>query len=149
MAARLVGCYLPTVDEVQTAPIIARAWRAGKRVFVPVTDTHSAMSFCEITPDSVLTRNQFGIWEPRSGLMIDAHDLDIVVTPVVAFDDNRNRIGMGSGYYDRCFHFLKNRRKWLKPKLIGVAFECQKTSRISPNRWDIPLYRIVTNAVSQ
>ncbi len=147
MSARLVGCYLPTKDEVQTNQIIARAWRAGKRVFVPVTDTHSAMSFCEITSDSILTRNRFGVWEPVSGLMINARDLDVVITPVVAFDNEQHRIGMGSGYYDRCFHFLKNRRKWLKPKLIGVAFECQRTSRIYPNAWDVPLYRVVTDAV--
>ncbi len=146
MSAHHIGCYLPTRDEVQTTPIIERAWRAGKRIFVPVTDAHGSMNFCEITSDTVIARNQFGIWEPVAGALIRARDLDIVITPVVAFDKHKHRIGMGGGYYDRCFHFLKNRRKWLKPKLIGVAFECQKATRILPNTWDVPLYRVVTNA---
>ena len=145
MAAHNVGCYLATSDEVQTARIIERAWRAEKRVFVPVTDSDGTMNFCEITASSIVTRNAFGLWEPLAGTLIDAKSLDIAITPVVAFDDSKNRIGMGGGYYDRCFRFLKNRRKWLRPKLIGVAFECQKTSKISSNSWDVPLYRIVTN----
>ena len=141
-----LGAYLPMRDEVDPTLIIERAWRAQKRVFVPVTDTHGVMNFCEIEPDSVVTRNRYGLWEPLSGVMIDSRNLDCVITPVVAFDNHKHRIGMGSGYYDRCFHFLKNRRKWLKPKLIGVAFECQRTTRILPNSWDVPLYCVVTNA---
>jgi 5-formyltetrahydrofolate cyclo-ligase len=146
VASRNVGCYLPTVYEVQTTHVIARSWRAGKRIFVPVTDSKVFMVFREITANTPLGRNDFGIWEPLEGALIDPRRLDIVITPVVAFDDDNHRIGMGSGYYDRCFRFLKNRRKWLKPKLIGVAFESQRVDQISPNPWDIPLYRVVTNA---
>ena len=145
MAARMVACYLPTVEEVDPTAIVERAWCANKRVFVPVTDTHGAMNFCEVTPDTVVARNQYGIWEPVSGTFIASRSLDIVVTPLVAFDDNNNRIGMGGGYYDRCFHFLRNRRKWLTPKLIGVAFACQRVKSITPNTWDIPLYRVITD----
>ena len=146
MSARMIACYLPTDDEVDPTAIIERAWRANKRTFVPVTDTHGAMSFCEISIDSVVTRNTYGIWEPRSGTFISARELDLVITPLAAFDVNNNRIGMGGGYYDRCFRFLGNRRKWLRPKLIGVAFMCQEVDNIAPNSWDIPLYRVVTDA---
>jgi 5-formyltetrahydrofolate cyclo-ligase len=145
MSARMIACYLPTIDEVDPTAIIERAWCANKRVFVPVTDTHSVMNFCEVTSDTVVARNDYGIWEPLSGTFIDAKSLDLVVTPVVAFDANKNRIGMGGGYYDRCFHFLRNRRKWLKPKLIGVAFACQQVKNITPETWDIPFYKVVTD----
>jgi len=146
MACSAIACYLATADEVDPGYIIMRAWRAKKRVFVPVIDTHGAMGFCEIGPDSVVIRNRMGIWEPVSGTMIDAKSLDVVITPLVAFDDAGNRIGMGGGYYDRCFRFLRNRRKWLNPKLIGVAFECQKTKKIASDHWDVSLYKIVTDA---
>ena len=144
MASATIGCYLPTRDEVQVDRIIARAWRAKKRVFVPVTDNHWVMNFCELKADTVLIRNDFGIWEPSTGPFINARYLNIVIVPVVAYDSMNHRIGMGGGYYDRCFRFLKNRRKWLTPKLIGVAFECQKAKEIVPRLWDIPLYKVVS-----
>ena len=143
-ACKLLGAYLPMRDEVDATLIIERAWRAQKRVFAPVTDTHGTMNFCEISPNTVVTRNRYGLWEPISGVIVDARDLDIVITPVVAFDDGRRRVGMGGGYYDRCFHFLRNRRKWLKPKLIGVAFACQESQSLKCDTWDVPLYSIVT-----
>jgi 5-formyltetrahydrofolate cyclo-ligase len=63
---------------------------------------------------------------------------------VVAFDARRHRVGMGSGYFDRCFAFLKHNRQWQRPKLIGVAFECQRVEKIVPNPWDVRLYKLVT-----
>ena len=130
-------------DEVDPRRVIARAWRANKRVFCPVVTRHGEMIFRNLEPDSLLERGPFGIWEPVSGTTIAARDLDLVVTPLVAFDRKRHRIGMGGGYYDRCFAFLSRRRFWLHPKLIGVAFDCQKVEKIQPNPWDIRLYSVI------
>jgi 5-formyltetrahydrofolate cyclo-ligase len=136
MASKMIGCYLPMNDEVDPTNIIERAWCANKRVFVPVTDTHGAMNFSEITPDTVVTRNHYGIWEPLSGTCIGVKQLDVVITPMAAFDAAKNRIGMGGGYFDRCFHFLRNRCKWLSPKLLGVAFEFQRVEMSPPDTWE-------------
>ena len=146
-AAKSIGCYLPMHDEVDSREIIQRAWRANKRIFVPVLRGDAQMVFCEIEPDSELEQNRFGVWEPVRGLLLDARRLDIVITPTVAFDSNRNRIGMGSGYYDRCFAHLRNRKIWLRPKLIGVAFDCQKVEEIAPNPWDIRLYTVISDSL--
>ncbi len=143
-SAKLIACYLPMRDEVDTRAIIERAWRANKRIFVPVLRKRSEMSFREIHPESLLERNSFGIWEPASGAFTSARDLHIAIVPTVAFDAKNNRIGMGGGNYDRCFSFLRNRKHWFRPKLIGVAFECQKVEKISPNTWDIRLYRVIS-----
>ena len=145
-AADSIACYLPMRDEVDPSRIIARAWRAKKRIFCPVTDIHGGMNFCRLRPDTLLQRNQFGILEPVGEEQIARSGLDLVVTPLVAFDEERNRIGMGGGYFDRAFAFLKHRRNWLRPKLIGVAFDCQKVEEIQPNPWDIRLYRIITES---
>ena len=134
-------------DEVDTRPIIARAWRANKRVFVPVTHCSGEMFFREIRTDTTLQRNQMSIWEPVTGEIVAPRALQIVVTPTVAFDRNFNRIGMGGGFYDRCFAFLRHRKHWLRPKLMGVAFKCQEVEKISPNAWDIRLYRIFTELI--
>lgn len=144
-ASEKIGCFLPMRDEVDTRAIIARAWRSNKRVFVPVLRGAAQMVFCEIEPDTELERDSFGIWAPVRGFLVEPGSLDVVVTPTVAFDAECNRIGMGSGYYDRCFAFLRNRRYWFRPKLIGVAYQCQEVEKISPKPWDIRLYRVVTD----
>ena len=144
-ASSLVGCYLPMHDEVDTRAIIESAWRANKRIFVPILRNNREMLFCEICPETELQQNHFGVWEPTRGFLIAPQKLDIAITPTVAFDNDRNRIGMGGGYYDRCFSFLRHRTHWFRPKLIGVAFQCQEVENISPNPWDIRLYRVISD----
>jgi len=144
IASDTIGCYVSSWEEVDTSAIIERAWRAKKRIFLPVTGTHGYMRFRETMPETDLAMNDFGLWEPVSGRCIDVSELDVVVTPLVAFDSQRNRIGMGGGYFDRTFAFLRNRQYWLRPRLIGVAFECQRVREIAPNPWDIPVFRIYT-----
>lgn len=144
-SSKYVGAYLPMHDEVDTREIIQRAWRANKRVFVPILRGNAQMLFCEITPDTELEQNRLRIWEPSRGRIIEPERLDLVIAPTVAFDERNHRIGMGAGFFDRCFAFLRHRRHWLRPKLLGVAFQCQKVEKITPNAWDIRLYRIITD----
>jgi 5-formyltetrahydrofolate cyclo-ligase len=53
---------------------------------------------------------------------------------------------MGGGYYDRTFAFLRQRQHWHKPSLLGLAYEFQKQATIKPNKWDVPLDAIATEA---
>ena len=145
-AARSIACYLPMQDEVDPGLIIERAWRAKKRVFCPVVGNRGDMIYRQLDRETILTRSNFGLWEPADSETISPTQLDLVVTPLVAFDEKNNRIGMGGGYFDRCFGFLKHRTNWKRPKLLGVAFDCQKVEKIDANPWDIPLYGVVTDA---
>jgi 5-formyltetrahydrofolate cyclo-ligase len=144
-SSEFIACYLPMRDEVDTHEIIERAWRAKKRIFVPVSRRRGKMLFRQIHPESDLERNSYGIWEPTSGEFINPRKLDLVITPTVAFDRQNNRIGMGSGNFDRCFSFLRHRKHWFRPKLVGVAFRCQKVEKITPNAWDIRLYSVISD----
>jgi 5-formyltetrahydrofolate cyclo-ligase len=56
------------------------------------------------------------------------------------------RVGVGRGYYDRCFRFLLGRNAWQRPKLLGVAYELQHLPYIETQAWDIPLWGAVTEA---
>ena len=144
--SRRVACYLSLTAEVDTWRIIARAWRMKKRIFAPVTRRNRLLEFREVTPDSDLVRDDYGLLMPATGDVIAARKLDLVLTPLVAFDDDGQRIGMGGGYYDRTFSFLRGRRQLLKPKLVGLAFACQQAPEIAANPWDIRLYRVITES---
>jgi 5-formyltetrahydrofolate cyclo-ligase len=143
--AEYIACYLPSADEVNTWEIISRAWVMKKRVFVPVIGKNSYMQFQEITAETELRRNRFGLFEPNDGEIVSTRMLDVVLAPLVAFDDNNNRVGMGGGYFDRTFSFLRHRDAWTRPKIIGLAFSCQKVEKIPPNPWDIRLFCAVTD----
>lgn len=142
--SRRIACYLPMPDEVDTWPIIARAWRMKKRIFAPITGPNRHLTFREVGPESDLSTTDFGLLEPVSGEVLTARELDLVLTPMVAFDDDWQRIGMGGGYYDRTFSFLRARRWLFRPKLVGLAFACQHVEKIASNPWDIRLYRVIT-----
>lgn len=144
--AEYIACYLPTANEVDTWTIIARAWRMKKRIFAPVIEKKRLMQFQEITPETTLRFGKYGLAEPDEGEVITARMLDVVLTPVVAFDSFDHRVGMGGGYFDRTFSFLKHRSSLYHPKLIGVAFACQKVEKITPNPWDIRLFRTITES---
>jgi 5-formyltetrahydrofolate cyclo-ligase len=82
--------------------------------------------------------------EPKLGARVDARELDLVLTPLVAFDERGVRLGVGRGYYDRTFKFLRHRSHWRRPKLLGVAYELQLVGPLTPSSWDVPLWGVVT-----
>jgi 5-formyltetrahydrofolate cyclo-ligase len=144
LSSHIIACYFATQDEVDTSVIFERAWRADKTICVPVLAGPGRMQFAQVSRNTRLRRNRFGIWEPVTVNGISPSEIDVVVTPLAVFDADGNRIGMGGGYYDRYFRFLANARQWVRPKLVGVAFECQRAKKIATNPWDIRLYKTIT-----
>ena len=67
-----------------------------------------------------------------------------MLVPLVAFDGAGNRLGMGGGFYDRTFAYLRTRAVWKRPQLIGVAYEFQRLEALPVQTWDIPLQGIAT-----
>jgi len=141
--ARSVALFLAFDGEPSLAALVASARRQRKRLYVPVLHGLT-MTFAELEPDAKLTANFFGIMEPTLGPRIDPRELDLVLTPLVAFDDRGVRVGVGRGYYDRTFKFLRQRSHWLRPKLLGVAYELQRVEPLTPSSWDVPLWGVVT-----
>lgn len=138
LQATCIGAYLAMPEEINVKAIIEHAWANGKSVFLPVVlDWGVPLKFAPYTPDTLLTQDCLGIDIPNVGSehYIDATELDVVVTPLVAFDEHRNRIGMGGGFYDRTFACKKTKAT---PHLIGVAFDVQQVDgNITANEWDI------------
>ena len=142
--ARSVAIYLAVDGEADPATIAAGALMRRQRVYAPVLHGET-LRFARLKDDTPLRRNRFGILEPAATDCIDPRQLDVVLTPLVAFDDSGTRIGMGGGYYDRCFSFLKQRIRWIRPKLIGLAYDFQRLRTVSRSAWDVPLWAAVTD----
>jgi 5-formyltetrahydrofolate cyclo-ligase len=145
-SARCVGTFLAFDGEPDIAPLLRLA--TGHRFYVPIIDANR-MRFAALAARAGQRANFYGISEPREPRFLPSRLLDIVLTPLVAFDDAGVRIGVGRGYYDRCFAYLRQRQHWIRPKLLGVAFECQRAPRLAANDWDVPLWGIVTEQTLQ
>ncbi|OOZ39495.1 5-formyltetrahydrofolate cyclo-ligase [Solemya pervernicosa gill symbiont] len=146
--SRNIAIYLANDGEIDPAPLAAIARRCDKNLFLPVLAPNRAnrLDFAPYHPHSLLRANRFGIAEPvvSRSQMISIHTLDLVLTPLVSFDNNGNRLGMGGGFYDRSFAFLHHRRHWQKPRLLGFAFACQQINTLPHQEWDVPLAGIAT-----
>ena len=146
--SRHIAAYLGSDGEIDPLPLMQRLWQLGKKLYLPVIVPFSSRKlwFARFEPGERLVYNRYGIPEPERRRLIKPCDLDLVFTPLVAFDTRGHRLGMGSAYYDRSFAFLGRRIFLYKPKLIGLAYEFQKQDGIPVNSWDIPLNAIVTEA---
>lgn len=145
--AQRIALYFAVDGEIDVLEIMRAAWRQGKQVYLPVLAPNAEyMHFVRYLPHTRLRRNRFNILEPVRGRRLAPRHLDLVLLPLVAFDPQGHRLGMGGGYYDRTFAFLRNRRYANRPVLIGVAYELQKRAALPWARWDVPLAAVATEA---
>lgn len=142
-----IGLYWAMAEEVDTQPIIKLCKARGKRLWLPVINSSSyrrpPLLFRQFVPGITRVKpNRFGIPEPtgKKGTGQTGDSLDLVLVPLVAFNETCDRIGMGAGYYDRTF---PRDRLPLSTALLGLAFECQKAA-FTPQRHDTPLHGIIT-----
>jgi 5-formyltetrahydrofolate cyclo-ligase len=147
--ARSVAFYLPNDGEIDPRPLLHEAQRRKKTTFLPVLDAwpRTRMVFQRVRPGEKLVRNRFGIAEPviTRQRQRRAWSLDLVLLPLVGFDERGGRLGMGGGFYDRGLAYLKRRNAWCSPALLGLAHDCQKVDRLALASWDVPLRATVTD----
>ena len=144
-----IALYLVHDGELDPEPILRIARRRGARIFLPVI-TRAAAGRMRVAPFDCPARawrhNRFGILEPGAipRLHRSAADLDLVLLPLVAFDRHGHRLGMGGGFYDRALALRARRGGFRRPKLIGLAFDCQEAESLASAAWDVPLDAIAT-----
>lgn len=144
--ARAVAAYWATSEEVATGPLMQLAHDLGKSVYLPVINTarwrSEPMYFEEYVPgETELKDNKYGIPEPkhRPGTPIRSQDLDLIMVPLVGFNEACDRIGMGGGYYDRTLSASGFRGT----RFIGIAFACQQ-AQFEALSHDVAMDAIVT-----
>jgi 5-formyltetrahydrofolate cyclo-ligase len=143
-----VALYLANDGELNPLPIQQQLSGMGKQLFLPVlrSNTNKSLWFAVYKQNEKLVLNQYGIPEPdlkRHKPLLPWH-LDILLMPLVSFDEQGNRIGMGGGYYDRTLAYLRRRNAWRKPILVGLAHECQKSFSLQKQPWDVHLNYVIT-----
>ena len=139
-----VGFYIAVRNEIPTKGIFQYLLDSNIQCFVPVINVDlnlKKMRFAEFYLDSPLTKNEFDIFEPINKIFIDSSEMDLVILPVVAFDDKGYRLGMGKGYYDSTFP-----QKEMKscPQLWALSYDFQKTESCYPEGHDLILSTIIT-----
>lgn len=148
--ARRIAVYLPNDGEMDLGPVIRRCQSLGKQCYLPVIGRigHNRLWFAEYRPGQLLSANRFGIPEPASSKWRgrSALGLDLILMPLVGFDQRGNRLGMGGGYYDRSLAYLHHRRHWQRPRLLGVAYEFQKVDELVSEVWDVPMHGVITES---
>ncbi|MGB5832232.1 MAG: 5-formyltetrahydrofolate cyclo-ligase [Thiohalocapsa sp.] len=147
-SARRIAIYhaadgeLDPCELARLLPVDGRCW------YFPVLHPYlgGRLWFARHRSMEPMRPNRFGIPEPlrRGRHLRPARGLDLVLLPLVGFDGDCNRVGMGGGFYDRTLGFLCRRRFWRRPRLIGLAHECQRLDRIECRPWDVPLDAVVT-----
>ncbi len=136
-AGGVVASYVPIGSEADPTPLAAAARAAGCNLVLPhIVDRAGMMRFLRWDASDALVPGPFGLLQPEA----DAPEIapDIVLTPLVAFDDALNRLGQGAGHYDRVFiHYPDAWR-------LGVAWSVQRLLGVEADPWDVPLHAVVT-----
>lgn len=145
--ARRIAAYVAIGGEIDPHPIVDHALALGKAVFLPILRGLEPMAFAPYAASTPLVPNRYRIPEPAvaASQWLAPRQLDLVLTPLVAFDEYGNRLGMGGGYYDRSFAFLRA-SALPHPYLLGLAYDLQKVERLVREPWDVPLHGIATEA---
>ena len=146
ISASKIATYSAINGEISLNPVIDRALELGKQVYLPNLDLKS-LRFSPYFHGQKMRINRFKLPEPdvTDAEMLEPESLDLVLVPLVVFDPQLNRIGMGGGYYDRSFEFRKQPGCNV-PALIGVAHELQKVDQLVPEEWDVRLDMVITDA---
>ena len=136
---KIIGGYYPFNYEVNGIQILKKFEKLNYLITLPKIKKNFQMDFFNWTTKDPLTINSYGIPEPTSKKIKYP---DILLVPLVAFDNDFNRVGYGGGFYDR---YIKKNKKDKKIITIGLAYSFQKVKKIKINKNDMKLNFILTD----
>ncbi len=136
--SKIIGGYYPTNYEIDDLEILNYFFKKGSTISLPKIKKKNQMEFYKWYKDEPLLINKYGIPEPKTTNRVYP---DILFVPLVAFDEDLNRLGYGGGFYDRYIQKISKIKKIVK---VGLAFSFQKLKTIPTNKHDKKLDIIIT-----
>ena len=133
-----IALYYPSNYEIDDLEILDALDKQNYKISLPKVRKNNQMNFCKWSKKDPLKINKFGIPEPVSSKILYP---DILLVPLVGYDNNLNRLGYGGGFYDRYIEKIEKIKKVTK---IGLAFSHQKIKSVPINQYDRKLDFIIT-----
>lgn len=142
-----IALYVPVGSEFPSWPLIFLALQRGCLVYLPIVpQSGRQLSFVRLDQNARWQIGAFNIPIPFNTEQCQVRDLDTVFVPLLGFDASLARLGQGGGFYDTTFAFRRGRKSWLKPRLIGLAFDCQRVENLPCEPWDLQLDAIASES---
>lgn len=132
--AKTCFIYKDFNGEVLTTPFIEYFKSLGSTISYPFIKESDM--FAVIPNNNEFKRNLFGVEEPNEFTI--TNDIEVAIIPLIACDENKNRLGFGKGYYDK---FLRD-KTCLK---IGICYDFQVLDNVPTHELDVPLDIIITD----
>jgi len=136
----IIAGYYPSIYEVNILEFLKEASKKNFKIVLPVIKSSNKMCFKKWVFKQPLYVNKFGILEPQN--LGNEIIPDLIMVPLVAFDNKLNRIGYGKGYYDRILQKINKINK--NAIFLGIAFSFQRCRKIPVNKHDFKLDYILT-----
>ena len=133
-----IGGYYPYNYEIDDLEILDLLEKKQFNISLPIIKKNNQMNFFKWSINDPLKVNKFGIPEPVSSKIFYP---DILLVPLVGYDDNLYRLGYGGGFYDRYIEKIEKIKKVIK---IGLAFSFQKITSIPTSKYDKKLDFVIT-----
>ncbi len=139
--ANTIMAFLSMPHEIETAPFILYAWQHNKTIAVPKISWQQRHMIAVVinSLETGIATEAGGLKNPVTGIPVPIEDIELVVTPGLAFDNKGNRLGRGGSYYDR---FFSNEK--LHATKCAFAFAEQMVNEVPIVESDRPVDMIVT-----
>jgi 5-formyltetrahydrofolate cyclo-ligase len=141
-----VAAFAAFDGEPDLAPALRQLDIDGVRLALPVIldePGRPVIGFRQWRPTDAMKSNCYGIPEPVGTLELRLSEIDLVLLPLVAWDEHGGRLGMGASFYDRLFEpFAGDDR----PTRTGVGYDLQRSERLPLDPWDVRLHQVLTES---
>lgn len=138
----VVSGFFPIRSEIDPRPLMDGFRKLGARLCLPVVIDKTTIVFRELLRTGELVDTGFGTRGPGSEAAV--LDPQLLIMPLSVFDHFGGRIGYGAGHYDRAISRILD--KGIKPRLVGMAFDCQHHGRVPVEPHDQPLDAVLTES---